>query len=294
MWYYAQDRQPCGPENIRGITQAIESGLIQADTLICRKGSNDWVPIGQSELAFLFGMQPVGDDFLSDDPVEVAQESDEAVRKKTRLARQANKALVGLSVVFWIWAALMVTGLVILFVNLRGGVSVIVGLNALLSLLPLALAWVPNLIQLHQHWKIIQDKHAKISAGKAVGFMFIPLFNYYWLYPAYYGLSQSQNQYIARHFKGSRGNWASRSHPWLAFLWALCTWLGTLLIIYEVVVFALSMSGKLTVQLPLTLLDPLTLRLMAGLFLAQLILQILMMVDLFLTSRAILKGKANS
>ncbi len=294
MWYYARDRQPCGPENIRGITQAIESGLILVDTLICRKGENDWVPIGQSELAFLFGMQPVEADFLSDEPVVEGQESDESARKRARVARQARKDLVGLNVVFWIWAALMVTGMVILLVNLRGGVSVVVGLNALFGLLPLALAWVPNLIQLHQHWKTIQDRHAKISPGKAVGFMFIPLFNTYWIYPAYVGLSQTQNQYIARHFKGARGSWASRSHAWLAIVWVLCTWLGALLVLYEAVVFALSVSGKLTVQLPLTLLNPITLRLMAGLFIAQLGLQIVMMVDLYLTTSAILKGKANS
>ena len=294
MWYYARDRKPFGPENIRGITQAIEAGLIQADTMICRKDSYNWVPIGQSELAFLFGMQPVEDDFLTDQPVQEEQEPDEAVRKKARLARQARKALVGLNVAFWIWAALIVTGLAILLVNLRGGLSIIAGLTALISLLPLVMAWVPNLIQLYQHWKIIQDRHAKVTSGRALGFMFIPLFNYYWLLPAYYGLSKTQNQYIARHFKGSRGSWASRSHPWLAIVWVVCTWLGTLLILYEAVVLILSFSGRLTLQLPLTLLDPLTLRLMTGLFLTQLGFQILMMVDLYLTSRAILKGKANS
>ena len=48
-------------------------------------------------------------------------------------------------------------------------------------------------------WDSIQDGYARTSPGKAVGFLFIPLFNLYWIFLAIWGFSQDFNRYIKRH-----------------------------------------------------------------------------------------------
>src|SRR5687767_6774080 len=51
----------------------------------------------------------------------------------------------------------------------------------------------------YRAWKAIQDGHARTTPGKAVGFLLIPLFNLYWMFPALWGFSKDYNAYIERH-----------------------------------------------------------------------------------------------
>jgi len=45
----------------------------------------------------------------------------------------------------------------------------------------------------YQLWKLIPKQIARTTPGKAVGFLFIPLFNFYWLFVSYLGLSKDMN-----------------------------------------------------------------------------------------------------
>jgi hypothetical protein len=54
-----------------------------------------------------------------------------------------------------------------------------------------------NLI--YKMWGAIQDGHARTTPGKAVGFCFIPLFGFFWMYQVYWGFSKDYNSYIQRH-----------------------------------------------------------------------------------------------
>ncbi|MCI0460930.1 MAG: hypothetical protein L0Z62_28610 [Gemmataceae bacterium] len=70
----------------------------------------------------------------------------------------------------------------------------------LLAGIPLVLAsGVLFLILLYKSWNLIQDGRAQTSAGKAVGFLFIPFFNLYWIFVAYRGLAEDMARYMARH-----------------------------------------------------------------------------------------------
>src|SRR5215472_4189380 len=40
------------------------------------------------------------------------------------------------------------------------------------------------LVLIYQMWQSIQDGHARTTPGKAVGFLFIPFFNLYWMFQA--------------------------------------------------------------------------------------------------------------
>jgi len=48
-------------------------------------------------------------------------------------------------------------------------------------------------------WKAIQDGHARTTPGPAVGLLFVPLFNLYWVFPAYRGFAEDFNRFTRRH-----------------------------------------------------------------------------------------------
>ena len=52
---------------------------------------------------------------------------------------------------------------------------------------------------LYKSWASIQDGHARTTPCKAVGFSFIPLFNIYWVFMAFWGFAVDYNKYLARH-----------------------------------------------------------------------------------------------
>jgi hypothetical protein len=51
---------------------------------------------------------------------------------------------------------------------------------------------------LFKSWKAIQDGQQRTTPGKAVGFCFIPFFNLYWIFQAYWGFAKDYNAFIAR------------------------------------------------------------------------------------------------
>jgi len=57
---------------------------------------------------------------------------------------------------------------------------------------------------LYRAWEAIQDGNASTTPEKAIGFLFIPFFNFYWIFRAWYGLAQDYNRYIERHGVSAR------------------------------------------------------------------------------------------
>jgi hypothetical protein len=84
------------------------------------------------------------------------------------------------------------------------------GLPALSLALVIAIALfiyavVMGCVLLYKAWKVIQDGHARTSPGKAVGFLFIPFFQLYWIFQAYWGFAKDYNAYVLRHHDVSQG-----------------------------------------------------------------------------------------
>jgi hypothetical protein len=52
---------------------------------------------------------------------------------------------------------------------------------------------------LYRAWSAIQDGNASTTPEKAVGFIFIPFYNFYWVFKAWYGFAGDYNRYIERH-----------------------------------------------------------------------------------------------
>jgi len=52
---------------------------------------------------------------------------------------------------------------------------------------------------IYRMWAAIQDGHARTSPGRAVGFLFIPFYNFYWIFQAFPGFAKDFNAFAARH-----------------------------------------------------------------------------------------------
>lgn len=70
---------------------------------------------------------------------------------------------------------------------------------AFLCLAAIVLGTVMRYMLIYRAWEAIQDGNAYTTPGKAVGFLFIPFFNLYWIFRAWYGFARDYNRYIERH-----------------------------------------------------------------------------------------------
>lgn len=86
--------------------------------------------------------------------------------------------------------------------NSGNEVSPIVAFLGIISIF-LFLAWliihiVFYFLMLAKMWGAIQDGYAEMSVGEAIGYLFIPFFNIYWIFKAWGGYPNEYNAYIAR------------------------------------------------------------------------------------------------
>lgn len=56
-----------------------------------------------------------------------------------------------------------------------------------------------TLVVLYKLWDVLQDGVTTVSPGKAIGFLFIPFFNIYWIFRTWAGYPKEHNDYLDRH-----------------------------------------------------------------------------------------------
>jgi hypothetical protein len=55
---------------------------------------------------------------------------------------------------------------------------------------------IAHLTFVYRSWSSIRGEHARMTPGKAVGLLFVPIFNVYWIFQVYGGFSTDYNNYI--------------------------------------------------------------------------------------------------
>jgi len=80
----------------------------------------------------------------------------------------------------------------------------------------------------YRAWRSIQDGHARTTPGKAIGFMFIPLFNLWWVFVLLGGFSKDYNTYCQRHAVDD----PPRRLPVWYFLTVATLWVGGVVLRY--------------------------------------------------------------
>jgi heme/copper-type cytochrome/quinol oxidase subunit 4 len=69
----------------------------------------------------------------------------------------------------------------------------------LLALIPTIYGVIIWLRLIYKMWQAIQDGHARVTPGTAVGFLFIPIFNLYWVFRAVACFPRDYNNFVDRH-----------------------------------------------------------------------------------------------
>ncbi len=102
--------------------------------------------------------------------------------------------------IFVMFFTVFLTGRLMLGNNFAGPGAVLLLLMAVLGLFQFAIAqFIYTLLILSRMWGAIQDGHTEITVGKAIGFLFIPVFGVYWIFRAWGSFPTEYNNYIDRY-----------------------------------------------------------------------------------------------
>lgn len=218
MWYYSLNNQPVGPVDENELKALFARGVINFDTLIWREGMPDWKRYGELTAA-VPTVSPVSQTQV---PGSYAAPVEPGRPKRA-----------GLKSLFTWWLITLILSMVVMafvawaeYQAINGmDTSMMAGLSALLcfSNIPSIAYVVLQCILIYKLWKVVQDGYASTSAGRAVGFLFIPLFSYYWMFRAFWGLSKDLNGYIDRHFANRPELNLRKSSGWISLTYLIFT-----------------------------------------------------------------------
>lgn len=188
MWYYVQNGQRVGPVGEDEVRSLIANGTIQRQTLVWKKGMQNWVQAGTTELAAWFSSTPpVPPAYAAAAPAYPGSPTYAPTSQAAFYDPRSFRTL-------WLWLVWLVGAGIPLTCIFIGIIPLIAGI-------------VIGYVLLYRFWAVIQDGNARTTPGKAVGFCFIPFFNYYWIYVAYVGLAQDMNAYCdQRNIAGPRAS----------------------------------------------------------------------------------------
>lgn len=189
MWFYALRNQQQGPVNDDVLKTLLQDRTIDGSTLVWKEGMPQWTPLAQTELARMLPapaamptaapIVPVAQPYPLQAPAPGYYQPYNA-----QLMKPVAVRIKELNDLFTAWWILLLAGAVT--------AVIVVGIFGLIA------AVVITYILLYRYWETIQDGYARTTPGKAVGFLFIPFFSWYWIFEAYHGLSKDMNAYMNR------------------------------------------------------------------------------------------------
>ena len=185
MWYYVQNNQRFGPFDEATIQNLVQNQTINANTLVWQDGMADWMPLQATALG---SQLPAFTPPPSYAPVVPATPGYAAAapygsypQPQYGLYKLPADQIKSLNDLFqWSWI-LMIVAIPTSFIVI--GIFAAIASMVLLYML------------LYRYWEIIQDGYHRATPGQAVGFMFIPFFNFYWVFQAVKGLAEDMNRY---------------------------------------------------------------------------------------------------
>jgi hypothetical protein len=236
MWYYEVNHQPVGPVSQEDIAGLLRAGKIDALTLVWQEGFTDWKHLGETEFGELSrNITPAAPVIIPGMPQQSGYPSVYPGTAQTTVITPTPRVKPRrLKNIFTWWAVSM--AFVAVYQILSGLFpenTVIISLACLAEAVVIYYT-IMQFVLLFQLWKIDQDGSAGTTPGRAVGFLFIPFFQIYWIFRAYTGLSLDQNRYIKTHFENQPALTPRKAHP-----------------IFSLLLFAVSLVGGLYVYIPL-------------------------------------------
>jgi hypothetical protein len=186
-------------------------GNITRESMVWTEGMAEWLPAGQIEGLFPAEAAPVQGSAVSAAPDGAARAGAEdpcvcpdikPVNCGLWIGLFPGGIAVAISGVLLIGAA---ASAAVAAQNAEGGANELTsaqvsgvgvgGTVVLAGCFLITLSFIPAFIALHRAWACLQPGGmARSTPGKAVGFLFIPFFNIYWLFQAYLGLAKDWNR----------------------------------------------------------------------------------------------------
>ena len=259
----------------------MKSGRITSQTRIWREGWAEWKHLAETELAVLAGLTPP----IADTSVGMPAYGSGPKYGKVKSAN--------LNKLFWWWFGLYITVFPFLIISLLSQKQTwAVGLMCVFEL-PFLAGEVLQFILVYKFWQMIQDGFARTTPGKAVGFLFIPFFNFYWWIVAFLGLSKDQNAYIDRHFSANQVDPVRKAHPAIAWVYVIFSWVYIVFYFALMIILGIRMIGSFANPTAMVnIMQPYGV--VVSIFsCTQIALLFVMFFDFFLTSKSILKAEEN-
>ena len=236
IWYYESNSQPAGPISKIEVDQLIAQGMIRPQTRVWREGMQDWLPaeltaeftgtfipaptqVAETEQPtnypspetepqspFAAGAVPT---YEASSPFAPPQTYSQpsfgggdypsygigGPEEVTSIESYYRGFII--SIVASIIAIPLLIGTIIAGIAFQSAyIFIVVGILCLLFFALWIFMLVCQFALIYKLWSVIPPERAKTTPGMAIGFMFIPLFNIYWIFIVYYVLSQNMNDVL--------------------------------------------------------------------------------------------------
>jgi len=186
-WYYSENGNNIGPLEEAQLIELARSGAVKQETLVWAEGMGTWMELRHTDVArHLPALPPT--------PLPHPAQMPSVPGNNIAKAASANWYEPASFRSLWLWYAWLLGAGVPLSAIVIGAFGVLAG-------------QVLFLVLLYRFWSVIQDGRVRTTPGKAVGFCFIPFFNFYWAFQVIPGLASDMNAYCnERSISGPRVN----------------------------------------------------------------------------------------
>lgn len=249
-WHYIDEKHGnIGPVSEMELAALIASGTVKRKTLVWNMGMDDWKEAGESVASVHFGSQtpppppPPARDGVSANPPAPPPQScisilpgqnapeNDLIDQARPTKRVADCWIVKCPLIAICLIAVVAIVFKVGFRLVRDGeplgiydwtvgghnvMAIVVLVAASIGALLVATSIFYHFVVLYRAWSLIPVDQRSTSPAKAVGLLFIPLFNFYWIFRAYWCLAQTHKQLRPR----SKGTTPGLSLP-LFFIFCL-------------------------------------------------------------------------
>ncbi len=169
MWHYNSKGNQVGPISQEEMMNLVKTRVLSPYDMVWKEGMATWGRVADTELGVLV---PPPDQRI---PPPFSPQG--ALTLSSGSAADKIKKLNTYFMVFWICMAAGLP-LCVLIVGIFGVIAGAVFMYMLI----------------YELWKLVPTDIARTTPGKAVGFCFIPFFNFYWIFVAFRGLGEDLNK----------------------------------------------------------------------------------------------------
>ena len=213
-WFYLNAEEQVGPYPGEQLHELIASGAIQRNTLLWTEGMEEWLPAEQIDNLFPETVAPVTQVVAQAQVTTGTVASPEVGNNYPLPPFPIKKANFGLHIWMGLIIPLIAGGILLIALTIIGGSSaaepegvpsdgaaagfaiILLFTLPILYILPIVGAII-GYVHLYRAWTILQPGMAQTTPGQAIGFLFIPFFNLYWIFIAYKGFATDWNRIMS-------------------------------------------------------------------------------------------------